>query len=55
MDAPACTEPKLGGARGRSELTEQAENKKKKMQTEREPQCCKTKWYYVEREVMGVR
>lgn len=30
MDAPACTEPKLGGARGRSELTEQAENKKKK-------------------------
>lgn len=29
--------------------------KKKKMQTEREPQCCKTKWCYVEREVMGVR
>lgn len=35
MDAPACTEPKLGGARGRSELTEQAENKKKNANGER--------------------
>lgn len=35
MDAPACTEKKLGGARGRSELTEEAENNKKKAKGER--------------------
>lgn len=47
----------MGGARGWSKLTEQAENKKKKKakQTEREQKCCKTKWCYVEIEVMGVK
>lgn len=55
MDALGCTEWNGVVLKGSQSWQNRQRTYKKKVQTEREQQGCKTKWYDVEIEVMGVR